>query len=143
MILGPGSLFTSVVPNLLLPEFAEKLRESPAPKVYICNLMTQPEETEGMDIVDHLRWVSAALGAVPEYIAVNSEPLPDDLVAGYKLEGAEPLLLNRHQRKKIEELGSTILELPMLQVTEAKFLRHNSFKLAEMLFRLCRGLEGD
>ena len=103
--------------------------------------MTQPEETEGMDIVAHLEWVSAALGAVPEYIAVNSEPFPDELLAIYKQEGAVPLYLDRHQRQKINRLGSTILELPMVQVIDEKLLRHNSYKLAEMLFRMFRDLE--
>jgi uncharacterized cofD-like protein len=141
IVLGPGSLFTSVIPNLLLPEFARKLRETSAPKVYICNLMTQPEETEGMDIVAHLEWVSAAMGSAPEYIAVNSEPFPDGLVAAYKQEGAVPLYLDRHQRQKINRLGSVILELPMIQVVDEKLLRHNSYKLAEMLFRLFRDKE--
>ncbi|MDR2178833.1 MAG: uridine diphosphate-N-acetylglucosamine-binding protein YvcK [Synergistaceae bacterium] len=141
IVLGPGSLFTSVMPNLLLPEFAEKLRSSPVPKAYICNLMTQPEETEGMDILTHLTWVSAALGAVPDYIVVNSEPIPEELVTIYREQGAQPLYLDRHQRKRIKDLGCTILELPMLHVADTNLLRHNPFKLAEMLFRLCRTLE--
>jgi uncharacterized cofD-like protein len=140
IVLGPGSLFTSVVPNLLLPEFAKQLREAPAPKVYVCNLMTQPEETEGMDIEAHLNWVSAAMGAVPDYIVVNSEPFPDDLVALYKKEGAVPLYLDRRQRQKITQLGCSILELPMIQIADEKLLRHNSYKLAEMLFRMFRGM---
>ncbi len=143
IVLGPGSLFTSVIPNLLLPEFADKLKKSFVPKVYICNLMTQPEESEGMNILKHLEWVSAALGCVPEYIVVNNAPIPEELVASYKLEGAEPLYLDRHQREKIQKLGSVIIEVPMIQVTDAKLLRHDSFKLAEILFRLCRELEVD
>lgn len=139
--LGPGSLFTSVLPNLLLPEFAEKLRASPVPKVYICNLMTQPEETEGMDIAKHLEWVSAALGAVPEYIIVNNALIPEDLVTAYRREGAAPLYPDRHQREKIQKMGSTIIEVPMIQVIDEKLLRHDSFRLAETLLRLCRELE--
>ena len=142
IVLGPGSLFTSVIPNLLLPEFAEKLRETRVPKVYICNLMTQPEETEGMDIAAHLEWVSAAMGSVPEYVAVNSEPFPDNLLTAYKQEGAVPLYLDRYQRQKINRMGSAILELPMLQINDEKHLRHNSYKLAEMILRLFRDLEG-
>ena len=82
------------------------------------------------------------MGSVPEYIVVNSEPFPDDLLAVYKQEGAVPLYLDRHQRQKINRMGSTILELPILQVSEEKLLRHNSYKLAEMLLRLFRDLEG-
>jgi len=140
IVLGPGSLFTSVIPNLLLPEFAEKLRETHAPKVYVCNLMTQPEETEAMDIEAHLQWVTAAMGAVPDYIIVNSEPFPDDMIAAYKQEGAIPLYLDRHQRKRINRMGCTVLEVPMIHVTDEKLLRHNSYKLGEMLFRLARDL---
>jgi hypothetical protein len=103
--------------------------------------MTQPEETEGMDITAHLQWVSAAMGSVPDYIIVNSEPFPDDLVTAYKQEGAVPLYLDRHQRKKINRMGCTILELPMIHVADEKLLRHNSYKLGEMLFRLSRDLE--
>jgi uncharacterized cofD-like protein len=145
IILGPGSLFTSVIPNLLLPDFARKLREASAPKVYVCNLMTQPEETEGMDIVRHVEWVSAALGGVPDIVVVNSEPIPDAFAARYRLQGAEALLLDGRQRKKLEKLGCAILELPMLRVlgtdTADEVLRHDSAKLAERLFRLCRELE--
>jgi hypothetical protein len=100
--------------------------------------MTQPEETEGMNILSHLKWVSAALGSVPEYIVVNSAPIPDDLVAGYRLEGADPLCPDRHQREKIRKLGCTMLEVPMIQVIDSKLVRHDSFKLAETLLRLCR-----
>jgi uncharacterized cofD-like protein len=140
IVLGPGSLFTSVIPNLLLPEFAEKLRDSPVPKVYICNLMTQPEETEGMDIAAHLQWVSAALGTAPDYIFVNNEHIPDNLAASYSQEGATPLYPDRRQRKKIAQLGSAVIELPTIQITGGKLLRHNAYTLAETLFRLCREL---
>jgi uncharacterized cofD-like protein len=147
IVLGPGSLFTSVIPNLLLSDFARALREARAPKAYVCNLMTQPEETEGMDIVRHVEWVSGALGGVPNYVVVNSEPIPDALVARYRLQGAEALLLDGRRRKKLERLGCTILELPMLSVMNAEagaadaVLRHDPAKLAERLFRLCRELE--
>jgi uncharacterized cofD-like protein len=145
IVLGPGSLFTSVIPNLLLPDFADRLREAAAPKAYICNLMTQPEETEGMDIIRHVEWVSAALGDVPDIVVVNSEPVPDAFVARYRLQGAEPLLLDDRQRDGLARLGCAILELPMLDVLDAgtanAVLRHDSAKLAERLFRLCRDLE--
>jgi uncharacterized cofD-like protein len=149
IVLGPGSLFTSVIPNLLLPDFARALREAPAPKVYVCNLMTQPEETEGMDVVRHVEWVSAALGKVPDYVVVNSASIPDAFAVRYRLQGAEALLLDARRKKKLERLGCTILELPMLSVPDAEaeagngnaVLRHDSAKLAERIFRLCRDLE--
>ena len=140
ILLGPGSLFTSVIPNLLLPDFARSLCESPAPKAYICNLMTQPEETEGMTILQHFEWVSAALGSTPDFIVVNSEPIPDDIVTEYRREGAVPLYLDWHQRNALSRLGCTCIEAPMVHITEARLLRHDSQKLAAVLFRLCRDL---
>ncbi|RRD65627.1 gluconeogenesis factor YvcK family protein [Fretibacterium sp. OH1220_COT-178] len=140
ILLGPGSLFTSVIPNLLLPDFANRLRESHAPKAYICNLMTQPEETEGMNVLQHLEWVAAALGSIPDYIIVNSDPIPDDIVCAYRRDGAEPLYLDRHQRSALRRLGCTCIEVPMMRVTESNLLRHDSQKLAAVLFRLCREL---
>lgn len=141
IVLGPGSLFTSVIPNLLLPDFSGRLRASSAPKVYVCNLMTQPEETEGMNILQHLEWVSAALGKIPEFIVVNSERIPDDIVEAYDREGAAPLYLDSSQRRELNRLGCTCIEVPMMRIMETRFLRHDSQKLAAVLFRLCRDLE--
>ena len=147
ILLGPGSLFTSVIPNLLLPEFAKKLRDSDVPKIYICNLMTQPEETEGMNIVQHLDWVSAALGEVPDFIITNSEPIPDDIIAAYKEQGASPLFLDYHQREIIEEMGCICVEAPIALIFESKdegrVVRHDSQKIASTVFKICRKVNED
>ena len=66
IVMGPGSLFTSVLPNLLLPKVAQKIQESPLPRVYVANLMSQPGETDGMNILHHLEWVERAVKAVPD-----------------------------------------------------------------------------
>ena len=92
-------------------------------------------------ILQHLEWVSAALGKVPEFIVVNSEPIPDDIVADYGRDGAAPLHLNRHQREELRRLGCTCIEVPMVRITEARLLRHDSQKLAAILFRLYRDLD--
>lgn len=142
ILLGPGSLFTSVIPNLLLPDFAEKLCAAPVPKVYICNLMTQPEETEGMNIVQHLDWVSAALGEVPDCIVVNSEPIPDDIIASYKEQGASPLYLDYHQREEINRRGCLCIEAPIALVfAEQHTVKHDPQKLADVIFKLCRSID--
>lgn len=146
ILLGPGSLFTSVIPNLLLPDFADKLKDSQVPKVYICNLMTQPEETQGMNIVQHLDWVSAALGCVPDFVITNSEKIPDDIIESYRKDGASPLYLDNSQREIIRSMGCTCIEAPIMRVLESskegRVLRHDSQKLASVIFRLIRNLEG-
>ena len=141
ILLGPGSLFTSVIPNLLLPDFAKKIRDSQVPKIYICNLMTQPEETQDMNIVQHLKWVSAALGCVPDFVIVNSEPIPEDIIQAYKLDGASPLYLDYHQREEIKNMGCVCVETPTALVSESekgRFLRHDPQKLASVLFKIFR-----
>ena len=147
ILLGPGSLFTSVIPNLLMQDFAEKLKVSEVPKIYICNLMTQPEETQGMNIVQHLEWVSAALGCVPDFVIANSEEIPQDIVEAYKKEGANPLYLDYHQRDIIKNMGCIYIEAPIMSVFESekegRVVRHDSQKLASVIFKLIRRFDDE
>jgi uncharacterized cofD-like protein len=72
IVIGPGSLYTSILPNLLVPAIADAVRHSRAPKVYVCNLATQPGETDDYDVTDHVRVVSQYLGAgVLDYVIAN------------------------------------------------------------------------
>ena len=145
ILLGPGSLFTSVIPNLLLPDFADKLKDSPAPKIYICNLMTQPDETQGMNILKHIEWVSVALGCIPDFVIANNEPIPDDIIEAYKKDGASPLFLDYHQREAIKNMGCIYVEAPIMSIFESdkegRVVRHDPQKLASVIFRLVRRLD--
>ena len=147
ILLGPGSLFTSVIPNLLMPDFADKLKRSEAPKVYICNLMTQPQETQGFNIVQHIDWVSAALGIAPDFVIANNEKIPEDIVKAYQREGASPLYLDNSQREIIRSMGCICVEAPIMLVYESekegRVLRHDPQKLASVIFRLIREIEED
>lgn len=147
ILLGPGSLFTSVIPNLLLPDFSAKLRDAKVPKVYICNLMTQPEETQGMNIANHIDWVSAALGCTPDFVIANNEIIPDDIVESYRQQGAAPLYLDDEQRKTIRGMGCVCVEASIMSVFESskegRVLRHDPQKLASVIFKLIRELEED
>lgn len=147
ILLGPGSLFTSVIPNLLMSDFADKLKQSDAPKIYVCNLMTQHDETQGMNIIQHLDWISAALGCTPDFIIANSERIPDDVIDAYRREGASPLYLDDEQRNLIKSMGCECIEADITGVSETKkegrVLRHDPAKLAHVIFKLIRGLESD
>lgn len=143
IVLGPGSLFTSVIPCLLLDPFARALRESSAPKIYVCNLMTQPEETEGMDIVEHLQWTAAALGAMPDRIIVNDAPIPDDIVEAYARDGAVPLSLDDRQREELRAMGCACVEAPTALVMGGRgdgprVLRHDPRALASAILKILR-----
>ncbi len=93
VLIGPGSLYTSLIPNLLVPGVVEALRSSSALIVYMSNAMTQPGETTGYSIEDH---VEALLEHCPElslsYVLANDKALPADVIARYQEEGGEPVM---------------------------------------------------
>jgi len=92
VVLGPGSLFTSVVPNLLAGGLIEALAAAEAPVVYVANVMTQPGETAAFSGPDHIRALIGHLGhGVLDAVLVNSTPVPSGLLERYSQEGAEPL----------------------------------------------------
>lgn len=72
IVAGPGSLYTSVMPNLLVPEIAQALRAAHAVKVYVCNIATQPGETDGYDVDDHVRALQRHVGRVFHYVLANN-----------------------------------------------------------------------
>ena len=147
ILLGPGSLFTSVIPNLLMKDFADKLRDSNVPSIYICNLMTQPEETQGFNVVQHIEWVSAAVGKTPDYVIANSQAIPEDITERYAEEGATPLYLDAEQRKIIRNMGCECVEDDIMSVydsaKEKRVLRHDPQKLASVIFRIIRRIYDD
>ncbi|MDR3254801.1 MAG: uridine diphosphate-N-acetylglucosamine-binding protein YvcK [Synergistaceae bacterium] len=138
IVLGPGSLFTSILPNLLLEEAASAIRKSPAPKVYVANLMTQTRETEGMNITSHLDWIASVLGAMPDYVVANQTPIPADYLERYREKGAEPLYLSRDEERYLEGKGCAIVYADLVNIKDGKYLRHHSQNLAEILMRIAR-----
>jgi uncharacterized cofD-like protein len=87
--IGPGSLYTSIIPNLLVDGIVEAMSNSPALKIYICNIMTQPGETDGFDAEDHLRVLfDYSPNLELDYALVNAAPISDELREKYLAEGA-------------------------------------------------------
>jgi uncharacterized cofD-like protein len=138
IVLGPGSLFTSILPNLLLEEVALAIRDAPLPKVYVANLMTQKNETESMSITAHLDWIASVLGEMPDYIVVNHTPIPEDYLRRYREKGAEPLYLSREEELYLERSGCAIVSADLVNIKDGRFLRHHSQNLAEILMRIAR-----
>ena len=99
-----------------------------------------------MNIVQHLEWVSAALGSVPDFVIANDEQIPDDIVEAYHQEGASPLYLDGHQREIIRSMGCICIEASIMSVFESakegRVLRHDPQKLASVIFRLIREIYG-
>jgi uncharacterized cofD-like protein len=138
IVLGPGSLFTSILPNLLLDEVASAIRTARAPKVYVANLMTQTRETEEMNITAHLDWIASVLGAMPDYVVANQTPIPSDYLERYREKGAEPLYLSRDEERYIEGKSREIVYADLVNIKDGKYLRHHSQNLAEILMRIAR-----
>ena len=130
--IGPGSLFTSLIPNLLVRGIPQAIRESSAIKVYVCNLMTQANESLGLTAADHLRALNAHAGAqIFDYALINRLPVSDDLKAKYALEGASQIVADLDA---IEALGVC----PVLgdYLFEDGVARHNTDRLAKDLLDL-------
>ncbi len=126
IVLGPGSLYTSILPNLLVDGVADAIRASAALKIYICNVMTQEGETEGYTAPDHLRALYDHVGPIADYCVVNSAEVPADTVEKYRAEGAEPV---RVCREELESLGVSVLEFDLL-ARKGSLARHDPQKLA-------------
>ncbi len=134
--LGPGSLFTSLIPNLLQPEILEALEASQAFKLYIGNIMTQPCETSGFTLSDHLaalRLHGAGKDLFPE-VLVNSSPIPAAMQLLYQEAGAHPVLCHD---QRIREFGVRVRRRPLLM--EGTTARHQPEKLAEAVLELYEG----
>src|ERR1700726_2369236 len=130
--IGPGSLFTSLIPNLLVHGIADAIVESPVTKVYICNLMTQANESLGLTAADHIRALNRhAHRQLFDYALINRTPVSDQLKAKYELEGACQIVADLDA---IEALGV----IPVLgdYLEEAGVARHNTNKVAQDLMQL-------
>jgi uncharacterized cofD-like protein len=129
---GPGSLFTSLIPNLLVRGIAQAIAASPATKVYVCNLMTQANESIGRTAADHIRALdSHAQTHIFDYALLNRRPISDQLKAKYALEGSTQVLVDE---EAIEELGV----IPVLgdYLDEGEVARHATDRIARDLLEL-------
>ncbi|MCK4257828.1 MAG: YvcK family protein [Halanaerobiales bacterium] len=132
IILGPGSLFTSVIPNLLIKDVAEAIRESNALKIYICNVMTQPGETDHYSVADHAEQIINHVGfKVFDYIVVNDEEITEDLAEKYAEEGAHSVEVD-HERLKT--MGIDVIQGSL--ISKLNLVRHNPYLLSQLIIKL-------
>lgn len=141
IVIGPGSLYTSVITNLLVHGIARAIRRSNARVIYICNIVTQPGQTDGYTAADHVRAVQKYLGdGALDYVLVNNKVPTDDILARYKEAGASLLLPDDDLRS----LGPQIIENDLCEdLTQERvlwekqdLLRHDPAKLARIIMEL-------
>lgn len=133
LVLGPGSLYTSIIPNLLVDGIVDAIRESDALKVYVANVMTQEGETEGYTVADHIQALfKHSVPGLFDLCLANSSPIPEAVAARYAEEGAEPL---RYDAEECAALGVEVIQRPIATV-ENDYVRHQSDHLARELILL-------
>lgn len=132
ILIGPGSLYTSILPNLLVPGIVDAIRRSAAVKAYICNVMTQPGETDGYSAADHIRALQEHVGnGLFRYVIVNDGEIPENVVQQYAQEGAAPV---RFDKEKLEQMGYDLISGHLIQYET--YLRHHTVRLTEMIMKL-------
>lgn len=130
IVLGPGSLFTSIIPNLLVDGIVDAILNSHAMKFYVCNVMTQAGETDNFTAEDHLlSLLEHGRKGIVDYILVNNHATMNrEILQRYAEEGAAPVTYKKDQ---LELLNVRVIEADLLN--EQHVLRHDSTQLAETI----------
>jgi uncharacterized cofD-like protein len=129
ILMGPGSLYTSILPNLLIPEITRAIARSHAPRVYIANLMTQPGETTNYSVAEHLRAIQEHVKPrIVDFVLANRQQVSPAVARRYQREGAAPVTVDP---AKLRRMGVEVLLENLLE--EHEKIRHNSARLAQVL----------
>lgn len=138
IVLGPGSLYTSLLPNLLIDEIQKEIKDSSASKVFICNVMTQPGETTNFSAADHLKAIYKHTGDnIFDWIVVNKKQISGKSVRRYEEEGAFPVEIDYQELRKLDV---KIKEEDLLAKSKDNtYLRHNPEKLANVVLNIIKG----
>ena len=132
IIYGIGSVYTSILPNVIIPEISNALQDAKARKVYFCNAMSQPGETDGYSVEDHVRALIQH-GAKIDEVLVASDALPLENVERYKKEGSTPVFLSQEQHEY------TILRKELLTFKNGQ-IRHDASKIHDAVVELLEEL---
>jgi uncharacterized cofD-like protein len=131
IIIGPGDLYTSLIPNLLVRDIARAIRESEAEKVYVCNLMTKHGETDGYKASDFVNAIHHYLGTPIDRVVVNDAPFSPDVLKKYAEKQSEPVAVD-HTR--LNRLVPNI-EVEPLRLEGDSLARHDPERLVHVIFR--------
>ncbi|HAN73223.1 MAG TPA: hypothetical protein DCQ63_02195 [Planktothrix sp. UBA8402] len=134
IIIGPGSLYTSVIPNLLVPEIAAAVASLNVPRIYVCNIMTQPGETDNYTVSDHIKAIDKACGyQLFDAVLIQGTVPPANALIRYAQEDSHPVILDRDL---VKQLGRRIVMSNIMDVDQnTGHLRHDPYRLAQVLLR--------
>lgn len=136
IILGPGSLYTSVIPNLLIKEISQEIANSNAKKIYVCNIMTQPGETDDYSVASHVNTIISHADSkdIMEAVLIN-DSLPDNLAEKYKLAGSFPVKLDT---ENVKATGVKIVSKKLIEESKEGLVRHSSNRVARAIYHWYR-----
>lgn len=141
ILLGPGSLYTSIISNLLVEGISDAIARAPGEKVVIMNLMTEPGETDELAASDHLKLLAQHVNLRRFHaVVVNNETPPPQILARYREEGSEPV---RDDLRGVKTLGLRVIRASLLEIVELEgklTVKHDPQKLARVLAREARAL---
>ena len=133
IVISPGSLYTSIMPNLIVPDVLKALQSTNAKKVYVCNVMTQAGETSGYTAGDHVQAIYDHIGnEILDGIIVNNEPINKDTKQRYAAEQSEPVI---YDVNRLEGLGLHVIERDIIDRNQIS-LRHDTKKVAKIIYEL-------
>ena len=132
IIMGPGSLYTSIIPNLVISNVAEKIRESNAKKIYVCNVMTQHGETDNYSVCDHIVAINKHVEEnIFDLVIANSREFDESILSKYHKEKQEPVKIDH---EKIEALGIKLIKNNDVGIVDNNTIRHNADKVSELIY---------
>jgi uncharacterized cofD-like protein len=132
IIIGPGSLYTSILPNLLVPGIADAIRSSAARKIYVCNVMTQPGETDNYSASQHVKAIYDHVGpGLFQYALVNSAPIPPAVIEQYREKMAEPVAADTWN---LQQMGLNVVARNFLHY--AIYARHDARRISEQILSI-------
>jgi len=137
VIVGIGSLYTSIMPNLIIEEIRDAIVKSKAHKIYVSNAMEQPGETAGYSVGDHIKAIYSHVGV--EFfnsVIINSKKIPNDILKKYKEQDVKEIKIDLENLKKY---SLKIIQEPLIEISENKTVRHNPLKLASTIYSLVLG----
>ncbi len=140
IIIGPGDLYTSLIPNLLVPEVSEAICKSTAKKVYIINLMTKFGQTFGFKTSDYVSELEKYLGKCLDYVLINNKELPQDIIELYKAENDSPVADNLKEDDfkiiRADLLAADPIEKKQGDVLQRSLIRHDSDKIVSEIMKV-------
>lgn len=140
VVISPGSLYTSILPNLIMPNIIQALKQTKATTIYVCNLMTQQGETNDYKASDHVNAIYRHIeDRFIKKIIVHNQPIKKEHLTSYEREHSHPVIVDK---KGLEALGLSVIEADIIDYSQ-QTLRHNNKQLAELLFQLATRWQGE